>query len=236
MTLLAQTAAAWGFPLSAEQLGQFAHYTQLLLAWNAHTNLTAITDPTAIQVRHFLDALSCALVTGDLNGQTVVDVGAGAGFPGMPLRILFPGLRLTLVDSVGKKTDFLAALAAALGFGDVTLLTERAEVLGQLPAHRERYDWALARAVAHLATLAEYLLPLTRIGGAMLAQKGADVREESAESQTAIHLLGGSPPQLHPVQLPQLAAPHTLVLVRKVAPTPAHYPRRVGIAAKRPLK
>lgn len=235
MSLLPDTARAWGWPLTTGQLAQFDQYRRLLQSWSAHTNLTAITETHAIDTRLFLDSLACATITGDLNDRRLIDVGTGAGFPGLPLKILFPRLRLTLVDSVGKKTAFLSALIAELQLADVVIWTERAEVLGQMPSQREQYDWAIGRAVAHLRTLVEYLLPLARVGGAILAPKGEQAAQEAAEAQVASRLLGGGAPTLHPVDLPGLPAPHYLVHIPKVAPTPAAYPRRVGLPVKRPL-
>ncbi|MCI0575640.1 MAG: 16S rRNA (guanine(527)-N(7))-methyltransferase RsmG [Chloroflexi bacterium] len=235
VSFLAEGAAAWGLELTAGQLAHFARYQELLLAWNERLNLTAITGPADIQVRHFLDSLSCTLVTGDLTGQRVVDVGAGAGFPGLPLKILYPGLQLVLVESMVKKTRFLEAVVADLGLQDVAILAERAETLGQQATHRGRYDWAVARAVAAMAVLAEYLLPLCRPGGRMLAQKGPGAAEETQAAAEAIRLLGGGPASLHAVRLPGREEGRVLVVVEKVGETPARYPRRPGIPAKRPL-
>ncbi|MFZ1398536.1 MAG: 16S rRNA (guanine(527)-N(7))-methyltransferase RsmG, partial [Candidatus Promineifilaceae bacterium] len=158
-------AASLGVPLTPEQVAQFAIYQQLLLDWNARMNLTAVREPAEIRLRHFLDSLSCARVTGDLNGRSLIDVGTGAGFPGLPLKILFPHMRLTLVESVAKKGQFLQAVVDALALEQVTIVAERAELLGQMPQHRQQYDWATARAVAELRTLVEFLLPLCRVGG-----------------------------------------------------------------------
>ena len=166
--------AVFGITLSPEQVSQFATYQSLLLDWNQRMNLTAIREPRQIQQRHFLDALTCSLATGVLNGRSLIDVGTGAGFPGLPLKILFPDLRLTLVESVVKKTRFLEAVVAELGLNDVTIVSERAEQLGQDAVHRGQYDWAVARAVAELRVLVEYLLPFCRLGGFVLAQKGAN--------------------------------------------------------------
>jgi 16S rRNA (guanine527-N7)-methyltransferase len=235
MDSLVQAAAAYGLQLGSQQADQFARYQALLLAWNTRVNLTAITEPRQIQTRHFLDALTCATETGDLNGRALIDVGAGAGFPGLPLKILYPQLKLTLVESVGKKTVFLQAVVEALGLTAVSIITARAEELGQQAAHREQYDWAVARAVAELRVLAEYLLPLCRVGGHMLAQKGAHAPAEVTAAANALSLLGGGAPRLAAVDLPGHAQPHYLVVVPKARPTPARYPRRVGMPAKRPL-
>ena len=228
-------AAALGAPLSPAQLAQFAAYEALLLAWNERIALTAIREPRQLRIRHFLDALSCAAATGPLDGRRLIDVGSGAGLPGLPLKILYPDLRLTLVDSVAKKARFLELVAAELGLSDVTVIADRAEVLGQDAAHREGYDWATARAVAELRVLVELLLPLVRVGGRALAQKGGSAAEELTAAAPAIAALGGGASQLIPVRLPETEATHTLITIDKAAATDPRYPRRVGVPAKRPL-
>jgi 16S rRNA (guanine527-N7)-methyltransferase len=233
--LFGQRAAQLGVPLTERYIAQFMQYEALLLLWNERMNLTAVRQPAAIRVRHFLDSLSCVTVMGDLNGRSLIDIGSGAGFPGLPLKILFPALNVTLVESVAKKGEFLRTVADELGLESVTVLTERAEKLGQLPLHRQQYDWAAARAVAQLPVLAEYLLPLCKVGGAMLAQKGENVAVEIAAANEAIQLLGGGKPKTVSVALPEREQLHYLVTVAKIAETPAKFPRRVGIPGKRPL-
>lgn len=235
MTALQSMAAAHGISLAVEQIDQFATYQTLLLEWNEGMNLTAIVDPDAIQVRHFLDSLTCVLATGDLSGKRLIDVGTGAGFPGLPLKILFPDLQLTLVDSVAKKTRFLEQVVAALGIDGVTIVAERAETVGRDADHREQYDWAVARAVAHLRILAEYLLPLVRVGGQILAQKGESAEQESAEASQALRTLGGGPMTVSSIKLTDDGPQHYLAVCSKITPTPQQYPRRVGIPQKRPL-
>ncbi len=235
MHRLQNEAAALGPTLNSEQLDAFGQYARLLQEWNQRINLTAVSDDEGIRVRHFLDSLSCVKVTGDLNGKRLIDVGAGAGFPGLPLKIVYPQLRLTLLESVGKKTAFLQAVVDELHLTDVTNLNARAESVGQDVSHRERYDWAVARAVAPLDTLLEYLLPFCRVGGHALAMKGERATAELEQAAPAIATLGGGAPMLHAVQLPGRSEPSYLIVVKKVAATPRRYPRRPGIPAKRPL-
>ncbi len=230
-----ETLTQWGLDLSSTQLKQFVQYQDMLLAWNQRLNLTAIREPDQVQIRHFLDSLSCSLVTGDLNGRSLIDVGTGAGFPGLPLKILYPDLRLTLVESVAKKCAFLQAVVNELSLKDVTIISERVEWVGRMAQHREQYDWAVARAVAELRVLLEYLLPLCCVGGNALAQKGDSAPEEIAAAQQAIASLGGREVTTRAVHLPHHERQHFLVVVSKGEVTPERYPRRPGIPAKRPL-
>jgi 16S rRNA (guanine527-N7)-methyltransferase len=234
MSWVEQTAV-WGVTLSAEQVAQFDVYLRLLVEWNGRMNLTAVREPAEMERRHFLDALSCAQVTGDMNGRCLIDVGSGAGFPGLPLKIAYPQMALTLVESVGKKAHFLQVVVQELGLTAVQIVSERAEVVGQDGAHRGQYDWAVARAVAEMRVLVEYLLPLCRVGGHLLAQKGENAVAETAAAVAAIGLCGGGAPQLTGVRLPGHEPCHYLVVIPKVAETPPHLPRRVGLPVKRPL-
>ncbi len=235
MQHLQEGAHGLGINLSAFQLEQFARYQSLLLDWNQRINLTAIREPAGIQMRHFLDSLTCAQITGNLNGRSLIDIGTGAGFPGLPLKLLYPELTLTLVESVRKKVQFLEVVVTELALEGVTIFTARAEELGQHPDHREQYDWATARAVANLRILVEFLLPFCHVGGAVLAQKGASAAAELAAAKKAIEILGGGAPHLDSILLPQQTSPHFFVVIPKIQPTPAKYPRHTGRPAKRPL-
>ncbi|MCC7358015.1 MAG: 16S rRNA (guanine(527)-N(7))-methyltransferase RsmG [Anaerolineales bacterium] len=228
--------ALLGLELTRDQIAAFQTYTDELRAWNARFNLTAITDDADIQVKHFLDSLSLLPLLRPGAPGRLIDVGAGAGFPGLPLKIMRPELAVTLVEATGKKAKFCEAVAARLGLTGVTVVNARAEDVGQDPAHRERYDWAVARAVAALPVLAEYLLPLVKIGGQAVAQKGANAPHEAQAAAAAVSLLGGGPAQLRPVALPGVAEARYVVVYPKLATTPRAYPRRVGVPAKSPLK
>lgn len=238
MQVLSGQAERLGLQLSPDQLGVFAKYTELLQDGNRRANLTAITDPEQVQVRHYLDSLTAVLAVPEWrDGVRVVDIGAGAGFPGVPLKIAFPGIRLTLAESVGKKTAFLTELVGQLGLDDVEVLTIRAEELGRAEGHRGQYDVALARGVASLPALIEYALPLCKGHGHLLAWKGSDGPVEVKMSVNALNELGGKIAGLHSVNKlsPPLPADRWIISVEKVRRTPGRYPRRVGAPAKQPL-
>lgn len=225
-----------GIQLTARQIAAFQRYEDELLEWNSRMNLTAIRDREGIRTKHFLDSLSCILAFRERPPERLIDIGTGAGFPGIPLKIIYPRMKLTLVESVGKKLEFCRHMVETLDLEDVTLLQARAEALGQDRAHREQYEWAVARAVANLPVLAEYLLPLVSLGGRMLAQKGESAHAEAVAAQKAIRLLGGELQQIIPVLVPGIAEERYLVVVDKVASTPPGYPRRVGLPARRPIQ
>ena len=224
-----------GLHLTRSQLSALSLYERELVDWNMRFNLTAIRDPQEIHIKHFLDSLTCLLPMREKPIGRLIDVGTGAGFPGIPLKIVYPQLQLTLVESVGKKAEFCRHVANILDLKGVEVLQERVEVIGQDPAYREHYDWAVARAVAILPVLAEYLLPLVRVGGSMLAMKGESGPAEAHSGEHALRVLGGHLRQLTPVMLPGVAEERYLVVIDKVAATPDAYPRKVGVPAKRPL-
>jgi 16S rRNA (guanine527-N7)-methyltransferase len=224
-----------GLRLTREQLGAFEKYEQELLDWNTRANLTAIDHPEKIRVKHFLDSLTCLLAMRGTPTERVIDVGTGAGFPGIPLKIACPGMRMVLLESVQKKAGFCRHVVKTLRLAEVAVIQDRAEAVGLLPAHRERYDWAVARAVAGMPVLMEYLLPLVRVGGRALAMKGESGPAEAQAAEKSMRLLGGHLQQLIPVNLPGVEEQRYLIVVEKQAATPQQYPRRVGVPAKRPL-
>ncbi|MGQ0605311.1 MAG: 16S rRNA (guanine(527)-N(7))-methyltransferase RsmG [Anaerolineales bacterium] len=233
--LLSGARSLLGLELTPAQVGAFQLYADELRAWNEKFNLTAITDPYAIQIKHFLDSLTVLKVITGGQPLRVIDVGTGAGFPGLPLKIVCPAIHLTLVDATGKKASFCEHVARRLKLSDVTVVHARAEEVGQQREHRERYDWAVARAVAEMPTLAEYLLPLVKRGGHVLAQKGKDAPAEAFGAARAIQKLGGELEQIVPVELPGVAEERYLIVLRKVAATHSRFPRRPGVPGKTPL-
>ena len=234
-TLARDAQALFNVHLSARQIMALATYEKELLEWNQKFNLTAIRDSDSIRTKHFLDSFSCVLAWKASPPNQLIDVGTGAGFPGIPLKILYPHLKLTLVESVGKKAMFCQHIARVLGLEQVEVLQARAEDLGQNPQHREKYDWAVARAVANLHVLSESLIPLVKIGGSILAQKGESGPAEAQSTEEAMQILGGKLKQLIPVNLTGVAEDRYLVVVEKVAATPPKYPRKPGIPMKMPL-
>lgn len=224
-----------GLHLTRSQLSALSLYERELVDWNMRFNLTAIRDPQEIHVKHFLDSLTCLQVMGEKQFGRLIDVGTGAGFPGIPIKIVYYKLQLTLVESVGKKAEFCRHVVNILNLQNVDVVQQRAETLGQDPSFREHYDWAVARAVAILPVLAEYLLPLVRVGGSMLAMKGESGAAEAHAAEHAIKLLGGHLRQLLPVTLPGVVEERYIILIDKIAATPDTYPRKVGVPTKRPL-
>jgi 16S rRNA (guanine527-N7)-methyltransferase len=233
--LVQEAKTLFNVHLTGQQVMALVTYEKELLEWNQKFNLTAIRDTESIRTKHFLDSFSCVLAWKASPPSRLIDVGTGAGFPGIPLKILYPHLKLTLVESVGKKAMFCQQIVRVLGLEHVEVVQTRAEDLGQDPQHREKYDWAVARAVASLNVLSEYLIPLVKVGGIILAQKGESGPAEAQSAEKVMELLGGKLRQLIPVNLPGVADDRYLVVVDKVAATPPKYPRKPGIPAKQPL-
>jgi 16S rRNA (guanine527-N7)-methyltransferase len=226
-----------GLDLGEEQIALFQRYFQELVEWNRRTNLTAITDYREVQAKHFLDSLTVSLaIPRDVatNG-TLMDVGSGAGFPGLPLKLLWPGLRVTLVESVGKKAAFLRHLTDTLGLEGVEVCNERSETLSHDPRMRETFDVVVSRAVADLSVLAELTLPFCKPGGRVVAQKKSGIEDELKRAERAISLLGGALETVEVVDLEEIGEPRWLVVLTKDAESPSRYPRRPGIPVKRPL-
>ncbi|NLB70516.1 MAG: 16S rRNA (guanine(527)-N(7))-methyltransferase RsmG [Chloroflexi bacterium] len=227
----------YGIDISPFQAEQFDIYLRELLEWNQKFNLTAIRDVEGIKLKHFLDSLSIvkAFPTGFIP-QSIIDIGTGAGLPGIPLKIIFPETKLTLVESVKKKARFCDHIVEVLALNDVIVSSARAEEIGQDPPHREGYQLALARAVARMPVLVEYLLPLVKVGGLVVMQKSASAHEEAEASRNAIRLMGGKLVSILPVKLPEVEDERYLVTLEKIKPTPAEFPRRVGIPTKLPIQ
>ena len=242
MDRLKAGAQSLGLTLTDQQLATFQVYYQELVGWNKKFNLTAITEYDQVQVRHFVDSLSCLLALPrplcgrDRAALRCIDVGSGAGFPGLPLKIYCSRLQMVLLEATAKKVGFLEHIVAHLGLEDVQPLWGRAEQVAHEPEHREAYDVVVARAVAELPVLAEYTLPFCRPGGCVVAQKGIRAQEEAQSAAHALSLLGGRLRKVIPVELQGLAEARHLVVIDKIARTPDRYPRRAGIPSKRPLK
>ena len=237
MELLEAGALQLGISLSDGQLDQFEAYFRELTDWNQRANLTAITVYEEVQVKHFLDSLTVRLAAGDLltGPARVIDVGSGAGLPGLPLKLVFPSIQLSLVESVAKKTAFLEHLTAKLGLEEVTVHTARAEDLARVEGLRDAFDLAVVRGVARLPLLLEYCLPFCKTGGLLAALKhGGDGRELEAAAN-ALAELGGRIEKVAAVLNDGLTDDRVVIAVEKTGPTPQRYPRRVGIPAKRPL-
>lgn len=239
MQTLTKGAAALGIKLTTRQVEQFQLYYELLVEWNKRINLTSITDYEEVQTKHFLDSLTIIPALSkqkDVAELSIIDVGSGAGLPGIPLRIVLEQAKIVLVESVAKKTAFLDELVRQLQLDKVRVVTGRAEDVAHQREYRERFSVVVSRALAKLPTLVELTLPFCKVGGVTIAQKKGDIGQELAEAATAITTLGGKLREIQRVELPELLSDHRLVIIEKIQPTPTKYPRRSGIPAKRPIK
>lgn len=224
--------------ISEEQKKQFAQYFTLLVETNKNVNLTRITDKNEVYLKHFFDSITPLITVASLftEGARICDVGAGAGFPSIPLKILRPDLKITIVDSLAKRLTFLKNLSQELGLSDVELVHGRAEDVGQNQLYREKFEIVTARAVANMTVLSEYCLPLVQTGGFFVALKGPKAQEELDDSQKAIQVLGGQLESAKELTLPDSDEERSIVVVKKVKATPKKYPRQAGMPRRKPIQ
>lgn len=227
---------AKGLSLTNEQMSQFQLYFETLIEWNEKINLTAITDKEEVYLKHFYDSLTAAFYFDFTKPLHICDVGAGAGFPSIPLKLAYPHLQVTIVDSLNKRITFLKQLAQTLGLEKVKFVHDRAETFGQRPEYRESYDVVMARAVAKMSVLTELCLPLVKIKGTFLAMKGANGVEELEVGKKAITLLGGKISKVEQFSLPVEESERTIICIEKIKKTPKKYSRKPGTPNKSPLE
>jgi 16S rRNA (guanine527-N7)-methyltransferase len=221
-----------GIDLSEQQVTQFCLYGDLLLEWNKKINLTRIVDPQEIILKHFLDSLA---VSRYLEGSKMADIGTGAGFPGIPLKIVQPGLKLYLVDSLNKRLDFLREIVLRLGLPEVEIIHKRVEEMARNKQYRAKFDIVTARALARLPVLLEYAVPLLKVKGIFIAMKGSQVEDELAEAKSALLKLGAEAVKVDKFSLSAGAEHRSIVKIRKILATPDEYPRKPGIPTKYPI-
>jgi len=240
MKRLIEGAGKLGIEFTARQVKQFELYYQELIEWNKKINLTAITDYSSVQVKHFLDSLTITLALPGEEAErpdfNIIDIGTGAGFPGVPLKIIFPQPRLVLIEPTTKKTAFLHHIIRKLELENVEVLNSRAEEAAHLPIYREQFALALSRAVALLPTLVELTLPFCQIGGRFIAQKKGEIDQEINRAQKAIAALGGKLDQVKKIELDEFKDGRYLIIIDKIYPTSNKYPRRSGLPKRRPIQ
>ena len=232
---LKDCADKFNITITDDELAKFDKYFRLLIEWNEKINLTAITEPHEVAVKHMIDSLSCHDEKIFAENAHIIDVGTGAGFPGIPLKIYRPDLKVTLLDSLQKRIKFLDEVIITLGLKDITCVHARAEEGARQKQHREKYDVAVSRAVARLSVLAEYTLPYVKVSGCLVALKGAKFAEEADEAKRAVAMLGGEIEDVRPIHLPTLDDKRAIIIVRKTKPTPKTYPRKAGTPERKPL-
>jgi 16S rRNA (guanine527-N7)-methyltransferase len=224
-----------GISLQAKQLDQFDSYFRILVEWNEKINLTAITDREEVYLKHFYDSITAAFYYDFQAPLKICDVGAGAGFPSLPIKIVYPELEVTIVDSLNKRINFLQYLAEQLGLEKVSFYHDRAETFGRKKDFREQFDVVTARAVARMSVLSELCLPLVKIGGTMIAMKGPQFKEEEKEANKAIQILGGKWREIHTFSLPIENSERNIAIIDKIKKTPKTYPRKPGTPSKNPI-
>ena len=220
--------------LNDEQIKKFEKYMDLLLEWNEKINLTAITEKDGIILKHFVDSMTVLKYIDE--GSSIIDVGTGAGFPGIPISIVSDKYNVTLMDALNKRINFLNEVISNLELKNIQALHGRAEEMGQNQKFREKYDYTVSRAVANLSVLVEYLLPLTKVGGRCICMKGSDIDEELKQSKFAINLLGGKIEKIDKFTLPNSDIKRNIIVIKKEKGTPKKFPRRAGIPSKQPIK
>lgn len=225
-----------GITLSDKQMQQYEVYFKTLVEWNEKMNLTAITEQQEVYLKHFYDSVSAAFYYDFNQPLSICDVGAGAGFPSIPIKIAFPSLKVTIVDSLNKRINFLEHLAKELGLENVQFIHDRAETFGKNPMHREKYQLVMARAVARLSVLSELCLPLAQIGGTFIAMKGSQAEEELQGGQKALNVLGGKLLSVHSFNLPVEESERNILIIEKEKKTPKQYPRKPGTPNKTPIE
>ncbi|MDM5329531.1 16S rRNA (guanine(527)-N(7))-methyltransferase RsmG [Neobacillus sp. CF12] len=225
-----------GITLTDKQIDQFEKYFQTLVEWNEKMNLTAITERSDVYLKHFYDSISAAFYFDFTKPFHLCDVGAGAGFPSIPLKIAFPHLEVTIVDSLNKRISFLNHLANVLNLENVHFIHDRAETFGVNPSHRESYDLVTARAVARMSVLSELCLPLVKVGGHFIAMKAAHANDELTAGQKAITTLGGKLEQKFTFTLPMEESERNILVIKKEKQTPKKYPRKPGTPGKMPIE
>ncbi|CRK82452.1 16S rRNA (guanine(527)-N(7))-methyltransferase RsmG [Neobacillus massiliamazoniensis] len=225
-----------GISLSEDQLGQFEAYYETLVEWNEKMNLTAITNKADVFLKHFYDSITASIYFDFTKPFHLCDVGAGAGFPSIPLKIAFPHIQVTIVDSLNKRISFLQHLATTLKLENVQFVHDRAETFGVNPIHREAFDVVTARAVARMSVLSELCLPLVKIGGHFIAMKALNAKDELEVGQKAITILGGKVENIHTFTLPIEESERTILVIKKEKQTPKKYPRKPGVPGKTPIE
>ena len=228
-------ATEYGLNLTEDQISAFNKYYELLYEWNKKINLTAITEPKDVAIKHMVDSLSCFKADLFKENISLIDVGTGAGFPGLPLKIFYPSLKLTLLDSLNKRVKFLQLVVDELGLKDVEVIHARSEEAARNKIYREKFDLATARAVARLPIICEYCLPFVKDGGTFIALKGRQYEEEATQAQKAIKVLGGEISDIMPVKLPEIDDKRAVIYIKKIKSTPKTYPRKAGTPERNPI-